>query len=75
MTRDEAMRAFVQARLEDDERAAPATPDPDRALREVVAKRRILSRFEQEPDTLRGAVEDLTFVWLDHADYDPTWSI
>jgi hypothetical protein len=88
--------AFLRARLSEDEAVAKDWPDemdvrwykvptytPERVLREVEAKRAILSRYQSAVDheddwyitgTLDGVLHLLAAVYRDHPDYDPDWA-
>ena len=84
---DEARARRVQAALDDGWNYFDETPteliDPARALREVEAKRDILTAYVKiETDghrdngwiALRFAVETLAAIWSDHPDFRPEWA-
>jgi hypothetical protein len=76
---------FLEARLGEDEHGAthsaelpvPAADYHERTLREVAAKRRIVSRYSDasvdEVILLLEDVRDLASVYADHPDYDQAW--
>jgi hypothetical protein len=81
--------AFYRARLDEDEAAARALPEPPaRALREVEAKRAIANAWEHaeaarprpggqvygyQATGLLIAIKHLVWAWSDHPDYRLDW--
>ena len=76
---------FLETRFREDEHGAthsgnlpvPAKNYHQRTLREVAAKRRIVSRYRDAPVSdvvlLLNDVRDLASVYADHPDYDQAW--
>ena len=82
--------AFLAARVDEDAADAPNQPDPARALREVAAKRWIITEYEgamsgwppsegPAPDLLTLglslAIRALCWAYSDHSDYQQEWKI